>query len=51
MHWPPTIRNYMRRVRSKYQHIPPPFVLLTHVVCLKVSVHDWLLNVDLANGR
>ena len=24
MQWPPAIRNYMRKVRLKYQHVPPP---------------------------
>ena len=23
MQWPPAIRNYMRKVRLKYQHVPP----------------------------
>ena len=27
MQWPPAIRNYMRKVRSKYQHVPPIYFL------------------------
>ena len=27
MQWPPAMRNYMRKVRLKYQHVPPLFIL------------------------
>ena len=29
MQWPPAIRNYMRKVRLKYQHVIANFQLLT----------------------
>ena len=29
MQWPPAIRNYMRKVRLKYQHVIAIFPLLT----------------------
>ena len=29
MQWPPAIRNYMRKVRLKYQHVIAIFQLLT----------------------
>ena len=39
MQWPPAIRNYMRKVRLKYQHVPPLFILYPNPMYCMLTIY------------
>ena len=56
MQWPPAIRNYMRKVRSKYQHVPPLFIscipfALTGFYIHVISAAEWSLYWELKRKK